>query len=99
MKPFSFGDETLEEGQSASTQCSISEGDLPINITWLFNGESLETNEDISIAMNGRRTSSLNIDDVTHRHVGNYTCIGKNSAGISSFTAVLNVNGSLKIIF
>lgn len=93
MKPFSFGDDPLEEGQSASVQCSISEGDLPLNISWTFNSEPLESKDDVTISAIGRRASSLNIEDVSHKHAGNYTCIGNNLGGVSSFTAVLNVNG------
>lgn len=98
MKPFSFGDDPLEAGQSASVQCAISDGDLPINITWSFNGELLESTDDISIAMIGRKSSGINIDIVSHKHAGNYTCTGVNAAGNSSFTAVLNVNGSVFIL-
>lgn len=95
MKPFTFGDDPLEAGQSASVQCAISEGDLPINISWSFNNKPLISTEDISIAMIGRKSSGINIDIISHKHAGNYTCTGMNSAGISSYTAVLNINGLL----
>ncbi|XP_039283563.1 Down syndrome cell adhesion molecule-like protein Dscam2 isoform X30 [Nilaparvata lugens] len=92
MKPFTFGEDPLEEGQSASVQCAISDGDLPINITWWLNGVQLVSGEDVSIAKIGKRASSLNIDVVEHHHVGNYTCTGQNAAGMSSYSAALTVN-------
>ncbi|XP_039283578.1 Down syndrome cell adhesion molecule-like protein Dscam2 isoform X43 [Nilaparvata lugens] len=92
MKPFTFGDEPLKQGQSASVQCAISDGDLPINITWWLNGVQLMSGDDVQIAKFGKRASSLNIDVVEHHHVGNYTCTGQNAAGISSYSAALTVN-------
>lgn len=93
MHPFTFGDEPYEKGQSVSTQCSVTSGDLPINITWLFNNEPLK-NSDVTVSAIGRRASAISIDQVSWEHVGNYTCIGENRAGKSSFTAQLFVNGT-----
>ena len=92
MLPFTFGDEPYEKGQSVSTQCSVSSGDLPINISWQFNNRPL-TNKDVNISPIGKRASAISIDQVSWEHVGNYTCVGENRAGRASFSAELFVNG------
>lgn len=92
MLPFTFGDEPYEKGQSVSSQCSVSSGDLPIRITWLFNNEPLKY-PDVAVSSIGRRASAISIDQVSWEHVGNYTCIGENRAGGASYTAELFVNG------
>lgn len=93
MVPFTFGTEPLQEGTSASLQCTVSEGDLPLHITWLFNGEEIEDSDTISISKLGRRGSALTIDSVTSANVGNYTCSIKNPVGSETYTAPLLVNG------
>ncbi|XP_024082574.1 Down syndrome cell adhesion molecule-like protein Dscam2 isoform X14 [Cimex lectularius] len=89
--PFHFGDEPFAEGESVSMQCSVSTGDLPINITWQFNNKSLNF-DDVSVSPFGKKASAISIDQVTWKHVGNYTCLGSNRAGQSSHTAELLVN-------
>lgn len=92
MLPFTFGEEPYEKGQSVSSQCSVSSGDLPIKISWLFNNDPLN-HPDITVSAIGRRASAISIDQVSWEHVGNYTCLGENRAGKASFTAHLFVNG------
>lgn len=92
--PFSFGEEAFHAGQSATLQCSILEGDLPLTLSWLFNDEPIPTSHpEISTAMFGKRATMLSIDAVSAKHVGNFTCEGKNAAGIASFSSELIVNG------
>ncbi|XP_024082575.1 Down syndrome cell adhesion molecule-like protein Dscam2 isoform X17 [Cimex lectularius] len=88
---FDFGDEPFAEGDGVSIQCMVSTGDLPINITWWFNDMPLNY-DDVSIGPMGRRGSSLSIDQVSWKHVGNYTCIASNKAGLSTHSAELFVN-------
>lgn len=94
MMAFSFGEDPFEAGQSTSVQCMVSSGDLPLNIEWMFNdGLVTSDRQDLSTVKIGQRGMVLNIDSVSARHIGNYTCIGRNSAGSASFTAQLLVNG------
>lgn len=96
MMPFSFGEDSFQVGQSATLQCSIQEGDLPLTLRWLFNGAPIPaTHPEITTAMFGKRASMLSIDAVSEVHVGNFTCEGKNSAGLASFSSELIVNGLL----
>ncbi|KAG8244655.1 hypothetical protein J6590_017600 [Homalodisca vitripennis] len=92
MASFSFGDKPLQEGDSASVQCSVSSGDLPISIFWFYNSQPIEHSEFVTISRLGKRVSALTIDSVSHGLVGNYTCLGRNAAGEVKETAALLVN-------
>lgn len=95
IQPFTFGEESREEGDTTSVQCLILNGDLPMNITWLINGRAISEDEfpEISVSQNGRRISMLAIEAVKHRHAANYTCLAVNAAANASYSAELKVNG------
>lgn len=96
MAPFSFGENPLQESDSVSVQCSVTNGDLPISIFWFYNTQPIENSEYITISRLGKRVSALTIDSVSHRLIGNYTCLGRNAAGEAKETAALLVNGLLE---
>ncbi|KAL1463710.1 hypothetical protein WDU94_015436 [Cyamophila willieti] len=93
VQQFSFGDEPLSYGEFTTINCMVSTGDLPLNISWAFNGHPLASSEGLTIAKTSARVSAMTIDAVTHEHAGNYTCFAVNRAGTSTFNAILNVNG------
>lgn len=68
-------------------------GDLPLNITWLFNGTDIDDSFGVSQTMLGKRLSVLNIDYVNGYHAGNYSCQASNRAAFVNYTAELIVNG------
>lgn len=90
--PFNFEENPVESGQYATAQCTISHGDLPIGINWLFNDKNVDK-ANVLITAVGRRSSSLSIESVTYEHAGNYTCVGNNKVGSTQFTTQLHVNG------
>lgn len=90
--PFTFGDSPIFAGQSTQITCLISEGDSPINITWVFDGSDKIKSLGVS-TMGGPKVSMLFIDSVDSRHTGNYTCIATNKAGSVEYTTVLGVHG------
>lgn len=94
ITPFSFGEDEFDEGQSAALQCTVSSGDLPLTIEWKLFGEKLENYPGVSVTSMGKKMSILAIDSVSWRHGGNYTCVARNAAGESEFTAPLLVNGT-----
>jgi len=98
MDPFSFGEDPLSAGESPSLKCSVSHGDLPLTLTWFFNGQPIADRADVSTANVGRRASILSIDSVSGAHAGSYTCRAANLAGEAEHTANLTVNGLLNAL-
>ena len=96
--PFSFGDDPFHAGDSATIQCTVSHGDLPLNITWSFNDRQVSSS--VTTAQVTARVNVLTIEQVSAAHVGNYSCHAYNAAGNTSQTSQLLVNGltSLHII-
>lgn len=90
---FDFGDEAINSGDMVSVSCSISKGDLPLNITWRFNGLPIHRLYGISVNLVNQRLSALSIESVGADHAGKYTCVAQNAAGSTSYSAYLNVNG------
>lgn len=92
ITPFTFGDESINSGETVSIQCTISKGDQPLKLNWLLNGKDVQGAYGITV-MTMKRFSTLNIDSVQAEHRGQYTCIATNLAGETSHSAYLNVNG------
>lgn len=91
--PFSFEDGPAQTGQYVNVQCLVPEGDLPILIKWVFNGNEIEDDSDINISNIGKRSSVLTIEPVAAKHSGNYTCYAKNSVGSAEYSSELKVIG------
>lgn len=92
---FYFDDKPSNFGDSASVQCLVTSGDLPIDFKWYFNGRPVKEYSGITTVKLGNRNSVLNIDSVTGKHAGNYTCQASNLADSLNFTAELIVKGTL----
>lgn len=93
ITPFTFGDEAVSYGETISVQCTVTGGDLPVNIEWTLNGSPLTSDSDISTSIQGKRIKSLMIESVSANHAGNYSCIARNFAGIAEHSSNLIVNG------
>ena len=91
--PFSFGVETVDQGNFAQLVCVVMKGDEPITINWSLKGDVISSDPQMSTTMLGTRTSMLTISSVSHRHIGTYTCRATNPGGSVTHTATLNVNG------
>lgn len=96
--PFDFGDEAINAEDMTSLQCTVSKGDLPLNIQWLHNGVVIQPSEGIIINQMSKRIIAMSIESVHATHAGEYTCSASNKAGTISHTAVLNVNGDFNHI-
>ncbi|XP_034142434.1 Down syndrome cell adhesion molecule-like protein Dscam2 isoform X37 [Drosophila guanche] len=93
IRPFDFGDEASNSGETMGIQCTVIKGDLPINITWVLNNHTLNSGDlDVVIGRMSSKSSTLNIDYIAAEHRGLYTCLARNEAGESSYSAELKVN-------
>ncbi|VEN53578.1 unnamed protein product [Callosobruchus maculatus] len=90
--PFDFGNKPVHSGEFVQVYCTVNEGDLPLIIKWNLNGHHLDNFLDLTVAPVGRRASILSIESVSYEHVGNFTCIAKNRAGVARYSAQLQVN-------
>lgn len=78
-----------------SVTCSVIKGDIPIVISWAFNGEPIENDQtDVTIGSTNKKNSVLSVEAVAARHAGEYTCSASNKAGATSHSAALFVNGT-----
>lgn len=94
ISPLNFGEDVFQEGESATLQCTASHGDLPIKLTWKFNNQPLSDDKlGVSVSSMGKRVSVLMIEPVSAFHMGNYSCIAQNKAGVVAETTELAVNG------
>lgn len=92
----SFGDEPINAGEIASIQCAVLKGDLPLEITWMFNDKPITRERtDVTVSSSGKRLRQLTIESVNAGHAGEYTCVASNVAGSTSKSALLHVNGTL----
>lgn len=96
--PFSFGDSAIYSGQATQVTCLVSEGDIPLEFNWSFEGSNANSLSEITTTKIGTKGSLLFIDSVTDDQAGNYTCTVSNRAGSVFYTATLNVYG-IHILF
>ncbi|XP_055624194.1 cell adhesion molecule Dscam2 isoform X36 [Toxorhynchites rutilus septentrionalis] len=92
ISPFDFGSESINAMDTVSAYCTVSKGDLPIEIVWFLNGRRLFTSDGISINRLNQRLSVVSIESVKDRHSGNFTCSAVNAAGSAQQSAELLVN-------
>lgn len=96
--PFEFGEEAFDSGSTASVSCIVTKGDIPIDISWMFNGRRIDSNDGILITRGGGKISMLSIETVHSRHAGNYTCHASNKAGSVEQSSELQVMGKFRCI-
>lgn len=70
---------------------------MPIDFKWYFDGRPVKEYSGITTVKLGNRNSVLNIDSVTGKHAGNYTCQASNLADSLNFTSELIVKGTPNI--
>lgn len=95
--PFSFGDEILNEGDTAAVQCLAAKGDTPMGLTFYHNGRPVNDENDVSV-IKSSKMATLSIEYLRAEHQGSYTCRAWNSAGQIEYTAELNINGQYDYI-
>ncbi|KAL2740305.1 Down syndrome cell adhesion molecule-like protein Dscam2 [Vespula squamosa] len=100
LLPIAFNTEVANWGDFVSVPCSILKGDMPMDISWSFNGVPIDTSKDTAITISkiSNHLSTLSIDSVSARHAGEYACSASNLAGAVSRSATLTVNVAPQII-
>lgn len=88
ITPFDF-ESPIYAGEAAQVACMISEGDLPINISWSYN-----QHPGVTVNRVGSKASMLVIEHTGYEHRGTYSCTASNLAGSSNYSSLLNVNGN-----
>lgn len=83
---------------SVTVTCTITKGDLPVNIWWRFGEENktsynLTTNDGVVITRTSQKVSLLTIEAVKARHRGSYFCFAQNRGGVAQHDAYLAING------
>ena len=89
--PFTFGDDTVDEGEFAQLTCAVRRGDRLISITWSLKGDVISSEPAMTTTMISHQASMLIISSVGYRHSGNYTCNAESPAGIRHQTVELKV--------
>ncbi|XP_026733071.1 Down syndrome cell adhesion molecule-like protein Dscam2 isoform X14 [Trichoplusia ni] len=94
IMPFNFGEVPFNPGDTALVNCVATKGDLPLEISWTFSSETIDSTlqRDITTMPLNPRASLLTINSVNANHQGNYTCIVQNAAGRAEYAATLVVN-------
>ncbi|KAF4527934.1 hypothetical protein B566_EDAN012827, partial [Ephemera danica] len=96
ITPFTF--QEITEGERVQVQCIIKKGDLPLNITWMKNSKAIfhpdfqHHANSIHITDFNTYSSILTINSVSSHHRGNYTCVARNPAKVTSYTAHLKIS-------
>ena len=83
-------------GHRTSKTCEVPTGDLPIRITWFWNGKVMSSARGVSVDSKDFQ-SYLTFSEVKPEHRGRYTCKAENKAGSVSFSEELVVNGMLVV--
>lgn len=91
--PFSFGEKSRNAGQSVSISCAVVDGDKPITVLWTLNNVKVSPLMGITTVSLGNSGSILTIPAVTYEHIGTFTCVAENAAGIATFSSQLSVTG------
>jgi len=89
ISPFTF-DGDLKEGDRSQVSCTISSGDMPIDIKWEKDGRVFEPATDVQV-QNNVFSSNILFFSLKAVHSGTYTCIAINAADATNFTAQLIV--------
>ena len=91
----------LTRGKRLRVLCTVSEGDLPLEVDWWKDGILIGNNEEkyesygTSVRRIDEYTSLLAISFLETTHAGNYSCVASNSVAAYSRSATLTIRGKL----
>lgn len=94
MEPFTFS-KNLTRGKRLRVICTVTEGDLPIDVQWRLNAVPLvgTAEGNFQIRRIDEYTSLLAITSLNVGHAGNYSCVARNQVAEFVRSAVLTIRG------
>jgi len=99
IDPFVFP-KSLQQSQRYTILCSVSSGDLPVQIKWLKDGRRISSSNGLNPDFTGIGVinvspfaSNLVFESLRPEHMGNYTCEASNRAGTAFVTQSMVVHG------
>ena len=96
IEPFNFPSQVQDTGRAQVT-CSISAGDLPMEIVWSKDGRPIDSHLNVE-CQTGEFHSLLIFKTLRGDHSGVYTCTARNVAATASHSATLLVQGNDSIV-
>lgn len=78
--------------------CTVHQGDLPLNLTWLKDGVPVRQGSggtEAIVTPFNLFSTILSVNNVTRKDAGDYTCLATNPVHRVTYMAHLNVNGTL----
>lgn len=99
IEQFSFR-ENMSEGMRTRVVCGVYEGDQPLTLTWLREGQPLQlTGQPGTQVMDIDHFSSvLTLGPLTQELSGRYACRAANGAAVVQASAELVVNGKVVLV-
>lgn len=88
----------VRSGLSTKVFCTVEKGSKPLRFQWKFNGKNIQESDKTVVIATYDDFSVLNVDPVSSKHSGNYTCVVKNQEGEDSYTVPLIVQGNIQIL-
>ena len=95
VKPFTFP-LALVEGDAATANCVAQGPKINLNFKWLKNDDLLLEDKPRTVFVTAGSVSTLIINEVSSRDVGNYTCEVSAGEELSRYSASLVINSSPK---
>jgi len=93
VTPFYFSE--LTEGSRVQVACTVHQGDLPLNLTWLKDGGPVYRGPGaVAVTPFNAYSTILTMNNVSRSDTGDYTCVAANPVHSATYTAHLNVNGT-----
>lgn len=94
VDPFALP-KSLHQGQRYTILCSVSKGDLPLEIKWYKDGRQIKVPDfpGINVIHVSQFSSNLVFESLRPEHRGNYSCEASNGAGSVSYNSSMTVHG------
>lgn len=96
IEPFTFADD-LRQGLRTRLLCGVSQGDLPMQISWYKDGQPLVHLPAVTLKELDTFSSVLTFSNLSAVHKGYYQCVAHNGAGIARYGTHLSVQGECNL--